>query len=79
MERNLRPLLESTVPANKDSKLIVTLSVTHRRHFEMREKLSTFALAKEEERRLFLFLRFWPQFPYMTAKTIIYDRKNCLI
>ena len=79
MERNLRPLLESTVPANKDSKLTVTLSVTLRRHFEMREKLSTFALAKEEERRLFLFLRFWPQFPYMTAKTIIYERKNCLI
>ena len=79
MERNLRPLLESTAPANKDSKLTVTLSVTLRRHFEMREKLSTFALAKEEERRLFLFLRFWPQFPYMTAKTIIYDRKNCLI
>ena len=79
MERNRRPLLESTVPANKDSKLTVTLYVTLRRHFEMREKLSTFALAKEEERRLFLFLRFWPQFPYMTAKTIIYDRKNCLI
>ena len=79
MERNRRPLLESTVPANKDSKLTVTLSVTLRRHFEKREKLSTFALAKEEERRLFLFLRFWPQFPYMTAKTIIYDRKNCLI
>ena len=58
MERNLRPLLESTVPANKDSKLTVTLSVTLRRHFEMREKLSTFALAKEEEHRLFLFLRF---------------------
>ena len=79
MESNRRPLLESTVPVNKDSKLTVTLSVTLRRHFEMREKLSTFALAKEEERRLFLFLRFWPQFPYMTAKTIIYDRKNCLI
>ena len=79
MERNLRPLLESTAPANKDSKLTVTLSVTLRRHFEMREKLSTFALAKEEERRLFLFLRFWPQFPYMTAKTILYERKNCLI
>ena len=79
MKRNRRPLLESTVPGNKDSKLTVTLSVTLRRHFEMREKLSTFALAKEEERRLFLFLRFWPQFPYMTAKTIIYERKNCLI
>ena len=79
MKRNRRPLLESTVPANKDSKLIVTLSVTLRRHFEMREKLSTFALAKEEERRLFLFLRFKPQFPYMTAKTILYERKNYLI
>ena len=79
MKRNRRPLLESTVPVNKDSKLIVTLSVTLRRHFEMREKLSTFALAKEEERRLFLFLHFWPQFPYMTAKTILYERKNCLI
>ena len=49
---------QHSLPGNKDSKLTVTLSVTLRRHFEMREKLSTFALAKEEERRLFLFLRF---------------------
>ena len=79
MERNRSHFWRATLPANKDSKLTVTLSVTLRRHFEMREKLSTFALAKEEEHRLFLFLRFWPQFPYMTAKTIIYERKNCLI
>ena len=35
-----------------------TTYVTISRHFEMPEELPTFALAKEEERRLFLFLRF---------------------
>ena len=31
---------------------------------------------KEEERRLFLFLRFWGKLSYMSAKTILYDREN---
>ena len=41
-----------------------------------RQKWRIFALAKEEERRLFLFSRFWGKLSYMSAKTILYDRKN---
>ena len=31
---------------------------------------------KEEERRLFLFSRFWGQLSYMSEKIILYERKN---
>ena len=31
---------------------------------------------KEEERRLFLFLRFWGKLSYMSGKIILYDREN---
>ena len=41
-----------------------------------RQKWRIFALAKEEERRLFLFSRFWGKLSYMNAKTILYERKN---
>ena len=41
-----------------------------------RQKWRIFALAKEEERRLFLFSRFWGKLSYMSAKTILYERKN---
>ena len=31
---------------------------------------------KEEERGLFLFLRFWGKLSYMSGKIILYDREN---
>ncbi|MGM9691857.1 MAG: hypothetical protein ACI3X6_01475 [Alloprevotella sp.] len=31
---------------------------------------------KEEERRLFLFSRFWGKLSYMSVKNILYDREN---
>ena len=31
---------------------------------------------KEEERRLFLFLRFWGQLSYMSGKIVLYEREN---
>ncbi|MGN1241386.1 MAG: hypothetical protein ACI4T7_02760, partial [Alloprevotella sp.] len=31
---------------------------------------------KEEERKLFLFSRFWGKLSYMSAKTILYEREN---
>ena len=46
------------------------------RNLAARHKWRIFALAKEEERRLFLFSRFWGKLSYMSAKTILYDRKN---
>ena len=46
------------------------------RNLVARQKWRIFALAKEEERRLFLFSRFWGKLSYMSAKTILYDRKN---
>ncbi|MGM9656882.1 MAG: hypothetical protein ACI3ZA_06925 [Alloprevotella sp.] len=46
------------------------------RNLEARHKWLIFALAKEEERRLFLFSRFWGKLSYMSPKTILYDRKN---
>ena len=41
-----------------------------------RQKWRIFALAKEEERRFFLFSRFWGKLSYMSAKTILYEREN---
>ena len=46
------------------------------RNLVARQKWRIFALAKEEERRFFLFSRFWGKLSYMSAKTILYDRKN---
>ena len=46
------------------------------RNLAARQKWRIFALAKEEERRLFLFSRFWGKLSYMSAKTILYERKN---
>ena len=31
---------------------------------------------KEEEHRLFLFLRFWGKLSYMSGKIVLYDREN---
>ena len=72
MERNRSHFWRATLPANKDSKLTVTLSVTLRRHFEMREKLSTFASAKRGRAQAFPLFAFLAPIP-------LYDRKNYLI
>ena len=46
------------------------------RNLVARQKWRIFALAKEEERRLFLFSRFWGKLSYMSEKIILYERKN---